>query len=91
MEAEWSLQRWPVYLTFKSPHIPLHQNMGGEREDFMPAKIEKVGSCYGGCHFNGRENGHVTEVVTLMEGEWSYYRGGQFNRGRMVMLQRWSL
>ena len=25
-------------------------------------------SCYGGCHFNGRENGHVTEVVTLMEG-----------------------
>ena len=23
-----------------------------------------------------RENGHVTEVVTLMEGEWSCYRGG---------------
>ena len=40
-----------------------------EREDFMPAKIEKVWLCYGGCHFNGRENGHVTEVVTLMEGE----------------------
>ena len=35
----------------------------------MPAKIEKVWSCYGGCHFNGRENGHVTEVVTLIEGE----------------------
>ena len=44
-------------------------------------------SCYGG-HFNGKENGHVTEVVTnggrmvmlqrwsLMEGEWSCYRGG---------------
>ena len=33
---------------------------------------------------------------TLMEGEWSYYRGGQFkggriNGGRMVMLQRWSV
>ena len=26
---------------------------------------------------------------SLMEGEWSFYRGGQFNRGRMVMLQRW--
>ena len=26
----------------------------------------------------GQENGHVTEVVTLMEGEWSCYRGGQF-------------
>ena len=23
-----------------------------------------------------RENGHVTEVVSLMEGEWSCYRGG---------------
>ena len=26
-----------------------------------------------------------------MEGDWSCYGGGQFNRGRMVMLQRWSL
>ena len=26
-----------------------------------------------------------------MEGEWSCYRSGQFNGGRMVMLQRWSL
>ena len=24
-----------------------------------------------------------------MEGEWSCYRGGKFNGGRMVMLQRW--
>ena len=49
-----------------------------------------------------RENGHVTEVANLKEGEWSCYRGGKFNggsghvrrwpgRGRMVMLQRWSL
>ena len=43
----------------------------------MPAKIEKEWSCYGGCHFNGRENGHITEVV--------------INGGRMVMLQRWTV
>ena len=24
----------------------------------------------------------------LMEGEWSCYRGGKFNGGRMVLLQR---
>ena len=30
----------------------------------------------------------ITEVVTLMEGVWSCYRGGQFNVGRMVMLQK---
>ena len=44
--------------------------------------------CYGGGQFNG-ENGHVTEVVTLMKGEWSCYRNSQFNGGRMVMLHRW--
>ena len=32
------------------------------------------------------ENGHVTDVACLMEGEWSCYRGGHFNGGRMVML-----
>ena len=31
----------------------------------------------------------VTEVVSLIEGEWSCYRGGQFKGGRIVMLQRW--
>ena len=36
-----------------------------------------------------RENGDITELASLMEGEWSFYRGGQFNGGRMVMLQRW--
>ena len=34
------------------------------------------------------ENGHVTEV-TLVEIEGSCYRGGMFNGGIMVMLQRW--
>ena len=29
----------------------------------------------------------VTEVVTLMEGQWSCYGGGQFKGGRMVLLQ----
>ena len=33
----------------------------------------------------------VTEVVSLIEGEWSCYRGGHFNGGKMVMLQRWSV
>ena len=46
-------------------------------------------SCYRGDHFNGgkivrlqrwpvylKENGHVTEVVSLMEREWSCYRSG---------------
>ena len=36
----------------------------------------------------GKENGHVTKVVNLMEGEWSCYGGGEFNGGRMVLLQR---
>ena len=30
------------------------------------------------------ENGHVTEMASLMEGEWSCYRGGLFNGGGMV-------
>ena len=33
-------------------------------------------------------NGHFTVVVSLMEGEWSCYRSGKFNGGRMVLLQR---
>ena len=33
------------------------------------------------------ENGHVTEVVSLMEREWSCYGGGQFNGGIMIMLE----
>ena len=36
-----------------------------------------------------RENGQVTEVVSLMEREWSFYVGGQFNGGRIIMLRRW--
>ena len=33
----------------------------------------------------------VTEVVSLIEGEWSCYRDGQFNGGKMVTLQRLSI
>ena len=33
------------------------------------------------------ENGHVTEVVSLMEGELSCYRGGHCKGRRIVMLQ----
>ena len=50
------------------------------------------------------ENGYVTEVITLMEGKWSVYRGGQFfwkENGRyrggqyilplnLLILGRWS-
>ena len=36
-----------------------------------------------------RENGHVKEVGSLKEGEWSCYRGGQFNGERIVILRRW--
>ena len=49
-----------------------------------------------------RGNGHVREVVSLMDGEWSCYGGGQFKGGenghvtevvslmeRMVLLLRW--
>ena len=35
-----------------------------------------------------RENGQVTEVVSLIEGKWSCYRSGQLNGGSVVMLQR---
>ena len=63
--------------------------------------MEGARSCYIGGQFNGarivmlrrwsewRENGYATEVVSLMQREWSYYRsrGGHFNGGRMVMLQ----
>ena len=33
------------------------------------------------------ENSHVTEVASLMEGEWSCYKNGQFNGGRMVITE----
>ena len=40
------------------------------------------------CQFNG-EHGHVTGVASLMERKRSFFGGGQFNGGSMVMLQRW--
>ena len=39
--------------------------------------MEGEWSCYGGCHFNGRGKGHV--------------RGGQFNGGRIVIMEEASL
>ena len=38
-----------------------------------------------------RKNSHVMEGASLMEGACSCYRGGHFNEGKMVMLQRWFL
>ena len=43
--------------------------------------------CYRGSLFNGGGM-VVTEVASLKEGE-GCYRRGQFNRGKMVMSQRW--
>ena len=51
--------------------------------------MEREWSCYGGGQFKG-ERIIVMEVASLKE-ENGRYIGGQFNRGRMVMLQRWSL
>ena len=67
--------------------------------------VEGEWLCYRGDHFNGgkmvrlwrwpvywKENGHVTEVVSLSGGRIvKSYRGGQFDGGRMVMLRRWSV
>ena len=71
--------------------------------------MEGARSSYRGGQFNGgrivmlrrwsewRENGYVTEVVSLMQREWSYYTlmqgdghviGGHFKGGR-AMLWRW--
>ena len=60
--------------------------MPGEGEDLMPAKIEKVWSCYGGCHFNGRENGHITELASLKEAN---SHGTEVASLIMIMLERW--
>ena len=63
----------------------------------MPAKIEQVcQSRRENDHVTEiaslmEENGHVTGAASLMEREWLCYGGGQFNGGRMVMLQKWSL
>ena len=46
--------------------------------------------CYGGGQFNEGAC-HVTEVVTLMKGEWSFYINRKFNGWRMVMLRRWAV
>ena len=60
--------------------------------------MEGEWSSYGGGKFNAG-SGYVTEMVILMEVASCYrggleggkmvYESGHFNRGRMVMLQRW--
>ena len=42
-----------------------------------------------GCSLQWRESGHVTEVVSLRQGEWSCYVDVQYKEGRMVMLESW--
>ena len=55
-------------------------------------------SCYGGCYFNGRKNGHLNSgrMVTLQRWSHKWRENGHvtevvFNAGRMVMLQRKSV
>ena len=36
--------------------------------------MEGEWSCHRSVHFNGMKNGHVTEISSLMEGEWSLRR-----------------
>ena len=43
-----------------------------------------------GGQFNGGRM-VVTEVVSLMKGEWSCYRGGQSNGGGMVVIEEASI
>ena len=38
-----------------------------------------------------QENGYLTEVVSLVHGEWLCYRGDHCNGGKMVRLQVASL
>ena len=51
------------------------------------SSIKKGNGCYKGDLYNGGGMA-IREVVSLTEGEWSCYGGGQFKGGRMVMLQR---
>ena len=76
MEGEWSCYRSGHF--YEGRMVMLQE---------IASLMEREWSCYGGSLFNGRENGHVTEVasirrenghvtevVSLMEGEWSCYR-----------------
>ena len=66
-----------------------HVTRGGQ---FNGGSNDLLQACYRGGQFHGGRMVYVTEVVSLMKGEWSCYRGGHlFNGGRMVMLERWSV
>ena len=60
-----------------------------EVASLMEGECYKTLLCYKCGLFNG--GGMVMEVGSSMGEEWSCYIGGQFKRGRMVMLQRWSV
>ena len=77
MEGEWTCYR---NLQFNGARVVVTQ---------VASLKEGEWSCYR-CQFNG-EHGHVTGVASLMERKLSFYGGGQFNAGRMDMLQRWSV
>ena len=70
MEGEWSC--------YRSNHFN-----GGRMVMLQKWSLERrwpVSRRENGCYRGGqRENSHVTEVVSLMEGKWPCYTGGQFN------------
>ena len=51
------------------------------QEDIMMRTLQKGRMVQKEANIKGRDDGHVREVVTLMEGKWSCYRGGQFREG----------
>ena len=78
MEGEWSC--------YRGSHLNRGRMVTLQRWNLM----QREWSCYGGSQYNGginvmlrrwpvywRENGHVAEVASLLEGEWSCCRGGQ--------------
>ena len=67
------LQRWPVYLK-QNGHVTQVVSLNGGR-----IVILQMWPVDGGRMV-------MLQRWSLMEGEWSFYRGGQFNGGRMVML-----
>ena len=65
-KENWSsLRKWPV---------SRRENGHYRGANFNKSHVTEVVSLR-------RENGHVTEVDSLMQGEWLCYGGGQFNGG----------
>ena len=58
---------------------------------FTCLDINKI--CLKHLYINHSKEGRMVDidVASLMEGEWFCYKGGLFNGGGMVMLERWAV